>query len=253
MAFLRDTWLIFERSVLLTSRNLFWIFVTLFTPFCYFLLFAPLLEKLAGIPGFSAGNSLTVFTPGLLMMVALYGTAFVGYGLVDDIRAGILERFRVTPVNRLALLLGRVLCNLVALVLQALLIFVLARLFGLSAPLGGMLLTLGLVILVGLTTSVISYSSALILQTEDSLSAFLNFLLLPLQLLAGIMLPLALAPRWLQTIALFNPLAHAVTAARALFIGNYTDIHVFIGFAVMSVTATIAFLFSAHLFKKSAE
>lgn len=253
MSFLRDTGLIFARSLQITLRNPVWIIFGLFQPLCFFLLFAPLLDKLVGNPGFGTGSALVVFTPGLLIMTAMYGTAFVGFGLIDDIRAGVIERFRVTPINRVALLMGRSLRDVFFLVAQSIFFMVLAWLFGLSAPLLGILLSFGLIILVGFTLSVISYSAAMILKNEDSLAPALNFFLLPVQLLAGVLLPLTLAPGWLQTLSSLNPLAYAVSAARALFLGSYGDAVVWHGFAAMTLAAFIAFYWSANLFKKAAE
>ena len=93
----------------------------------------------------------------------------------------------------------------------------------------------------------------MILKSEDGLAATLNFFLLPVQLLAGVMLPLALAPGWLQWIAFFNPLSHAVMAARGLFVGSYTDVVILYGFGSMVAVAIVALYWSANLFKKIAE
>ncbi len=253
MKFLHDTWLMFSRCVRITLRNPVWIIFGLFQPLCFLLLFAPLLEKISGNPAFGTGNSLTVFTPGLLIMIALYSTAFVGFSLIDDIRSGVIERFRVTPINRVALLLGRTLRDLLVLSVQSTFLILLAKFLGLTAAIPGVLLTYLLVLLVGFATSIFSYSIAMILKSEDALAPFLNFFLLPLQLLAGITLPLTLAPQWLQNIAFFNPLSHAVSAARALFNGLYFDSAVFYGFASMILIATIAFYFGSNLFKKVAD
>jgi ABC-2 type transport system permease protein len=253
MKLLRDTGLIFARSVQITMRNPVWIIFGLFQPLCFLLLFAPLLEKIAGNPDFGAGGALTVFTPGLLIMIALYSTSFVGFSLIDDIRAGVIERFRVTPINRIALLLGRSLRDIAALTIQTTFLLAMAWFLGLKAAWLGVLLSYGLVLLVGFTMSVTSYAIALVVQSEDALAPLLNFFLLPLQLLAGITLPLTLAPRWLQNVALFNPLAHAVSGARALFLGMYTDIAVIGGFASMICVAMGAFYIASRLFKKITE
>ncbi len=253
MSLLRDTGLIFSRSLQITLRNPVWIVFGLFQPLCFFLLFAPLLDKLVGNPSFGTGSSLVVFTPGLLIMIALYGTAFVGFGIIDDIRSGVIERFRVTPINRVALLLGRSLRDVFILLIQSIFVLILAWFFGLSAPLVGVVISLGLVMLVGFAMSLTSYSVAMILKNEDALAPAINFFLLPIQLLAGITLPLTLAPAWLQKIAAFNPLSHAVSAARSLFLGSYAQETVFWGFGVMLVVACGAFYWSANLFKKAAE
>lgn len=253
MKLLRDTSLIFFRNMQDTMRNPVWIVFGLFQPLCFLLLFAPFLEKLTTIPDFGGTNSLTVFTPGLLIMIALFGTAFVGFGLIDDIRSGVIERLRVTPVNRTALLLGRVLRDLCVLAVQTTFLLALAWLLGLSASFLGVVCSYGLVLLVGFTVSTASYAAAFILQSEDALAPTINFFLLPIQLLAGITLPLTLAPSWLKKVAFFNPFAHAVSAARALFLGDYLNATVVFGFVSMFIVSCITFYCTARLFQKNAD
>jgi len=250
---INDTSLIFSRSLQITLRNPVWIVFGLFQPLCFLLLFAPLLEKLTSIPDFGNTNSLTVFTPGLLVMIALYGSAFVGFGLIDDIRAGVIERFRVTPIDRTAILLGRVLRDVCVLSVQATFLIALAWFLGLSAPWLGVVLSYGLVMLVGFTIATASYCAAFVLQSEDALAPMINFFLLPIQLLAGITLPLTLAPLWLQRIAFLNPFAHVVAAMRLLFVGEYYNKTVFFGFACMFIVAFITFYLVSRLLKRTAE
>lgn len=250
MKLVRDTYLIFSRSLQNTLRNPVWILFGMFQPLCFLLLFAPLLDKLSGNPAFGMGNSLTIFVPGLLIMVALFSCGFVGFGLIDDIRSGVLERFRVTPINRTALLLGRVLRDLVFLTTQAIFLLILAWVLGLKASLVGVLFTFPLVLLVGFIASIASYSFAALLQSEDALAPMINFILLPLQLLAGITLPLTLAPAWLQKMASCNPLSHAVSAGRALFVGDFSDTSIYWGFGTLILTAAVVFYCSSNFFKK---
>src|SRR6266567_9371125 len=106
---LRDTWLLFVSQATETARTPIRIVIGLFQPACYLILFAPLLRRISSAPGFPPGGALRVFTPGLLVLTAMFGAAYVGFGLIDDVRSGVIERLRVTPVSRLALLLGRAL------------------------------------------------------------------------------------------------------------------------------------------------
>jgi ABC-2 type transport system permease protein len=91
------------------------------------------------------------------------------------------------------------------------------------------------------------------LRNEDALAPTINFFLLPIQLLAGITLPLTLAPLWLQRIAFFNPFAHAVSAARALFVGEYYHSTVLGGYAAMICITLITFYCATRLLKKTHE
>src|SRR4051794_32990873 len=117
MKLIRDTLIIFQRQALLLLRNPVWIFVGVFQPVMYLLLFAPLLKPALRVS--SDAQAYEIFVPGLLVLLAIFGGLFQGFGLIAELRAGIIERSRVTPVSRLALLLGRSLRDVVSLIAQA--------------------------------------------------------------------------------------------------------------------------------------
>jgi ABC-2 type transport system permease protein len=235
MKVLRDTWLIFKRSLLITLRNPVFVIVGLFQPICFLVLFAPLLKSLASIPHFLIGNPMTMFIPGLVIMMGMYGTSYAGFSLITDLRQGIIERLWVSPVSRIALVLGKSLRDVVILLGQSIFLILLSFFFDLEANIVGILVTLGLVALIGLTLSSASYILALLLKEEKALAATINFFILPLQLLSGITLPLTLAPQWIKTTAHYNPLYHTVEGARALFAGNFTHEAVLVSFILMSL------------------
>jgi ABC-2 type transport system permease protein len=218
----------------------------------YLILFMPLLNGLGGVPGLPAGKTVDVFIPGLLVLQALFGTAFVGFSLIDDIRTGVIERFLVTPVNRSAILLGRVLRDAIILLFQCILITLVAIPFGLSINIYGFLLSLLLYALIGITMASLSYGFALIYKIEDPLAPTLNTIALPVSLLSGIILPLALAPVWLQDISKINPFSYAVYATRALFAGSFSSIDIAEGFVVIGVLAILVFLWGLNSLKKMA-
>src|SRR5579884_4378080 len=201
MKTVRDTWLLFLRSLSLTVRNPVWVVIGIVQPLYFLVLFGPLLEPLAGAPGFPGGNPLNVFVPGLLIQLSLFGTGFVGFGLIAELRYGVVERLRVTPVSRLALLLGRALRDVVILLAQSILLVAAAWPFGLKVNLPGLAATLGLLVLLGLVMVCCSYAVALALKSEDALAPVLNTVTLPMLLLSGILLPLSLAPGWLRAVA----------------------------------------------------
>jgi ABC-2 type transport system permease protein len=235
-----------------TLRSPVFIFVSMFQPLMYLFLFMPLLKSLGGLPGLPAGKTVDIFIPGLLVLQALFGTAFVGFSLIDDIRTGVIERFLVTPMKRSAILLGRVLRDAVILLVQCILITIVAVPFGLSVNLYGFLFSLLLYALIGITMASISYGFALIYKIEDPLAPTLNTIALPVSLLSGIILPLALAPIWLQDIAKVNPFSYAVSATRALFAGNFQSIGIIEGFVIIGVLAVVVFLWGLNSLKKMA-
>ncbi len=251
MKLLRDTWLLFSHNMRTTLRNPVWVLFGIFQPICYLLLFAPLLDGMAQAPGFPGGDALAVFVPGLLVMQALFGTAFVGFGLIAALRAGVVERLRVTPVSRLALLLGLAFRDVVNFMVQAALLLAVAWAFGLRADPTGVLISLVLMALLGLLAASCSYALALLLKDENAFAPALNFFLLPILLLSGILLPLTLAPDWIRAVASVNPFAYAVDAARSLFDGSLGDTPVLLGFGTTAVLALIALWWAARSFRKA--
>lgn len=252
MKLARDTWLIFQRQLLLLVRQPVWVFVGVFQPVMYLVLFAPLLKPaLAPLGATTNAETYRIFVPGLLVLLAIFGGLFQGFGLIAELRAGVIERARVTPVSRLALLLGRSLRDVVSLILQAIIITVLALFFGLRVEIGYVLLAYLLLALIALMTSAVSYGVALAVKSEDALAPLMNTVAQPVLLLSGILLPLAFAPVWLQRIADWNPFSWTVEAARSLFAGRIGDNVIWQGLAITAVLAVIAVAWSARLFARS--
>ena len=250
MKALRDTMLIYRRSMTLTLRQPVWIIMGILQPILYLVLFGPLLEastKAAGA-GTSAFNW---FIPGLLVQTAVFGGAFVGFGLVAELRYGVVERMRVTPMSRFAMLLGRSLRDVTILVAQGLLMIGLAIPFGLNLDPAGAAVTIALLALIGLVTAPLSYTAALVLKSEDALAPVVQGIALPLLLLSGILLPMALAPDWLRFIATLNPLTHAVDASRALFNGDWGNPEVAIGVSITVIFATLAVWIASRAFSRA--
>jgi ABC-2 type transport system permease protein len=252
MKFLKELGLLFRRNIKGSLRNPVWLFIGLFQPVLYLLLFAPLLSNLAGVPGFPAGGAYTVFTPGLLVMLALFTTAFAGFGLVDHIRNGFIERLLVTPAHRAAILLAYLLRDVLILLVQSLIAVLLALAMGLTANLAGLVVTFGMMVLTGTLMASCSYALAMRLKREDTLASVVNSFSTPLLLLSGITLPLTLAPKIIRSIASVNPFAYEVTAARALFLGNFGDSAVVIGLVLLGSLAALAFWWAIRSFRKAA-
>src|SRR3984893_1830238 len=223
MKLLRDTWLVFGRYFWIFIHNPAWVVIGVVQPLLYLILFAPLLKTIQSAPGFPKGGAYNVFVPGLLVQLGLFGAAGVGFSLIAELRAGMIERLRVTPVSRVALLLGRALRDMFSIVVQSMILILISLPFGLSIHPIGVVITLALIALIGLLTASISYAVALSARDENIYASIVFTATLPILLLSGVLLPLGLAPQWLRSIAAANPLSYAAEAARAVFIHHLSD------------------------------
>lgn len=251
MKTIRDTWLIYRRSTVLTLRQPTWIFFGMMIPILYLVLFGPLLEGATQTAGTDT-NAFNWFVPGLLIQIAMFGSAFVGFGLIAELRSGVVERMRVTPMSRVAMLLGRSLRDTTILLVQAILLIALAIPFGLDVDPTGTVVALALLALVGLATAPLSYAAALALRNEDAFAPVVNGVTFPLLLLSGILLPMTLAPDWLQFLSNLSPLTHAVDAARALFNGDWGNPEIAIGVGITAACAVLALAVGRRSFSRAA-
>ena len=205
MTFLRDTWIIFARSMRLSLRQPLWVLIGLMQPILYLVLFGPLLQTVAATSGFQ-GDAWQVFVPGLLVQLGIFGGLFVGFGIIAEWRAGVIDRQMVTPASRVSLIAGRTLRDVVVIVAQAIVLIVCAFLFGLRVPAVAIVVALVLIALLGAAFSFISNAIGMATKSED-----------------------ALAPQWLQIVSDFNPFKHIVEALRAVFRSDFSNPIVWIG------------------------
>ncbi len=247
MKTLKETWVLFIHYETLLIRNPFWVLAALFQPICYLYLFAPLLNNVIGS---NMVSSINMFTPGLLVMVSLFGVMFVGFGMIDYLRSGVIERLRVTTASRLALLLGLVARDVFTLLSQTIIVLLLALPLGLTILPLGAILTLLMMVLIGLCMSPVSYALALTVKSEDAWVPS-DFLSQPLLLLSGVSPPLTLAPVWLRNISLFNPLKYVVDASRAIFNGDISNAVVWQAFILLGTLVILAFWWSLRCMKKA--
>jgi ABC-2 type transport system permease protein len=242
----RDTRLVLGYELRRTLRSPAWVIFGVFQPVLWLLLFAPLLT------GLLHGAALVQFTPGVLVMITLYGSLYAGFGLVAMLRTGVTERLAATPASRTALLLGLVLRDVVVAMVQAVLLLAVAWLQGLRAPLPGIAATLGLVSLVTVTGAAVSYALALSLRDENGLAQTVGFFTMPILLLSGILVPFSLAPGWLRGLGHANPFYYVVEAGRALFGGHYAVWQVPVAYGLTLVAAALAMAWATAAFRGSA-
>jgi ABC-2 type transport system permease protein len=245
---LSDTGLIFGRYVRQTLRSRISLIFGLLQPMLYLAFFGPLLEdvRLGG-----DGDSWQTLVPGLLVQLGLFSAAFAGFGIIMEKQLGVIERMRVTPVSRLALLLGRVLRDAAQLLVQSLILVLCGVAFGLRAPVLGVAIGFLFVATLGISLASLSYAFAMRVNTVQEFAPIINSFSLPAMLLSGILLPMALAPAWLDVISHFVPFRYIVDAVRAGFVGDYGSGDVALGALVTAALAAGALTLGTQLFRRA--
>jgi ABC-2 type transport system permease protein len=228
---LTEVAVIFQRQMRILLRNPVWVFFGLSQPILYLVLFGPLLKGVTG-GGLGGNNSWKIFVPGLLLQLAIFGAGFAGFGIIQELREGVIDRQRVTPARRVSLILGRTIGNMVTIGVQGTVLVLVALPFGLRATWDGVVSSVVLICVLALGISAASYAMGLILKDEDAFAPFIQGVALPLLLLSGVLLPMSLAPAWLRHTSQANPLTYVVDASRAMFRGDFADHSVWVGLVV---------------------
>ncbi|WP_066373456.1 ABC transporter permease [Herbidospora mongoliensis] len=247
---IRQTSLFLGYELRFLLRNPVWPLFGIMQPVLYLIFFAPLLGSTTASG--SMPEVLAMFTPGSMMMIALFGSLFAGFGMINETRNGVLERLAVSPVWPPAIILGRVAKDMLVLVLQAILVMGVAILMGLRIGVPEFLVMLLLMAVTGLFAASLSYGLALAIKDENGVSQLVQFFAMPLTLIAGLFLPVSLGPDWLQTLAKFNPLYYGVEAGRSLFRGDLGDSTIPIAFALLIGLAVVTLVWSMRSLRRLA-
>ncbi|MFB7763081.1 ABC transporter permease [Streptomyces xiamenensis] len=245
---LPDTGLIFHRYLRQTLRSRISVVFGLMQPLLFLAFFGPLLQDM---PLGGEGDSWQTLVPGLLIQLGLFSAAFAGIGIIMEKQFGVVERMRVTPVSRLALLLGRILRDALQLLVQSCLVVAAGLLLGLRAPVLGVLAGFLIVGLLGISLASLSYALAMRVTTMQEFAPVINSVNLPMMLLSGILLPMALAPTWLNVISHFVPFRYLVEAVRAAFVGNYGDGTLLLGTGMALALAAVTLTLGTRLFTRA--
>ncbi|WP_327144635.1 ABC transporter permease [Nocardia sp. NBC_01327] len=250
MTFVRDTRLVFWSQLRSNLRNPVWVMIGLTQPILYLVLFGPLVKGVSSSFGASS-DPWKLLTPALVIQIGLFGAMFAGFAIVSELRSGVIERQRVTPAARGALLLGRVLKDMVVLIVQALVLVAVAMLaFDLRPDPLGLVLSVLLISVMAAGLASASYALGLWAKEEGTLASVLNSVSVPIMLLSGILLPMSVGPQWLQDIAKVNPFSHTVDAARALFRGDFGSSDVYVGTTVTIALALVLMVIGARSFAR---
>jgi ABC-2 type transport system permease protein len=216
MTLVRQTLYMTVRHLRELWRQPWFVAVALVQPVIWLLLFGALFKRVIEIPGFHAHSYVAFLAPGIVVMTAMFNSAWSGMALIEDINRGVTSRFLVTPVRREALIAGRIVKEAVVVVIQSLIIVGLALIVGASFAGGpaGVAALFAVSALLGAMFGALSNAFALIMRQEEALIGAVQFIVLPLTFLSSTFLASNLMPRWIQHVSDFNPVNWAVIAGR---------------------------------------
>ncbi len=196
------------------------------------------------------GSYIQFLVPGVVAQVILFTSIFWGINIMWDKQFGFLKETLVAPVSRLKVMLGGSLGGATIAVIQGLMLFIVALIFGFH-PYSWPMLGLTLLIMSMLAVTMVSFSSGIgaIVNDMQGFMAITNFLVLPLFFLSSALFPLDNVPTVMKVIASANPLTYAVDAMRGSMV-NQSHFGLPVDFAVMGGLMILLIWFSIYRFNR---
>jgi ABC-2 type transport system permease protein/oleandomycin transport system permease protein len=208
-------------------------------PVMFVLLFVYVFGGAIRTPGFDYVDFLI---PGIIVQSMTFGGFVTALGISEDLKKGLIDRFRALPMSRAALLTGRTLADVGTNVIQlAIMLGVgLAVGFTFSASALEVVAGIGLMLLIGYSFSWVFALIGLVASSPEASNAYGFTILFPLTFVSSAFVPVESMPGWLEAPAEHNPITTMVDAARALFLGTEAGTSVWLS-VVWAVGITLVF------------
>ncbi|MDX6581514.1 MAG: type transport system permease protein [Solirubrobacterales bacterium] len=190
-------------------------------PVMFTLLFVVVFGGAIATPGYDDYAEFLI--PGIIVQQMAFGGFATALGLVEDLKKGLVDRFRSLPMSRMAVLTGRTLSDIAMNALALTVMIVVGYIVGFSfttSP-GEVIGGLALCLLIGYAFSWVFACVGLYASSPESANAFGFIAIFPLTFASSAFVPPETMPAWLQTFAEdINPFSLMVNAVRALFVGG---------------------------------
>lgn len=218
-----NTWLtdvltVTWRNLIKFRRNPEILLFAVLQPIMFVLLFSQVYGGSIQIDG---GNYTDYLMAGIFGQTVLFGSTFSGYQMAQDLKEGMIDRFRTLPMHDSAVLFGRtnadLVLNAISMVIMMLSGFLVGWRFhdGVGSFLGGV----GILLLFSYAFSWVMGLLGIVVRTPEVINNASFMILFPLTFISNAFVQASNLPRVLEVIANWNPVSALVQAARELF-GN---------------------------------
>jgi ABC transporter DrrB family efflux protein len=170
------------------------------------------------------GGYVMFLMPGIIIQNAIFGATTTAIGIAEDLKSGLVDRFRSLPMARSAMLAGRATSDLVKNFILLLVVIGIGYLVGFSFENGfvNAVAMIVLVLAVSFTFSWVMAAIALWVKKLEAVQAAAFTGIFPLVFMSSALVPIEGMAGWVQVIARNNPITHWANLARYFAFGEYS-------------------------------
>lgn len=160
--------------------------------------------------------------PGILVQSGLFGSTQTGVGLAEDVRSGMIDRYRSLPMARSAVIAGRILAdttrNMFVMTLMIGVGFVIG--FRFHGSVAGAVAMPMVGVVFAQAFSWISAAIGMSVRRAETAQVASFVWIFPLVFISSVFVPIQTMPDWLRMIAEHSPVTLTVDAMRGLALGT---------------------------------
>lgn len=218
--FISDVWTEGTRHLLATKRNPDLLMFAAMQPIMFVVLFVYVFGGAINIPGYSSYQQFVV--PGIFAQTVVFGSAFTGIGIAEDMQKGFIDRLRSLPMYQPAILIGRtwsdLLRNTFTFVIMLIVGFAVG--FRLDGGIGRALVATLLLLAFAFAFSWIQAWVGLSVKSVEAANSAGFIWMFPMTFVSSAFVSTASMPSWLAKVAEVNPFTLVTNATRALYNGH---------------------------------
>lgn len=214
-----DTLVLAKRSLLRIPRAPDLLLAFTVQPIMFVLLFAYVFGGAIETPGF---DYIDFLIPGILVQTMSFGGFVTALGLSEDLKKGLIDRFRSLPMSRGAVLAGRTLADIATNMISIAVMLIVGVIvgFGFGAPFLHVVVGILLLLLFGYAFSWVFAFIGLTSSSPEAAQSLGFIVIFPLTFVSSAFVPVDSMPAALQWFAEVNPFTIVVNAMRSLLLGT---------------------------------
>ncbi len=159
---------------------------------------------------------------GIFVQTIAFAGVYTGVLLANDLKNGMIDRFRSLPMSQSTVLVGRTLTDLLRAMLAVAVMSIVGFLVGFrpEGGIGGGLAAIGVMLLFGFALSWVGVALGAFVRTPEALQGLIFMTVFPLTFASSAFVPTDTMPDWLRTFADAQPMTLVVNAVRDFTLGG---------------------------------
>jgi ABC transporter DrrB family efflux protein len=247
---INDTLVLAWRNLTIWRRVPAYLVFTVVQPMIFTLLFRYVFGGAIPVP--LPGGYVDYLLPGVIGQTAAFATMATAISLAIEAQRGSIDRLRVMPIARSAVLLGRLVADGLRLLVTLVVIIGIGYVVGFRFQ-NGVGSAVGMVALAecfGLAMCVVSSCVGLAIRQEEAVQAFGLIWLFPLTFVSSAFVPVATMPGWLQAFAVNQPVTHVINAMRSLAVGTPMGDNLWLSFVWLAAIVIVFVPLTVRVYRR---